>query len=627
MRVLVLALLVPLLLSPGASALPAAAAPLEAPAADDAWARALVAALPRATAVNDADGDKLFDDLERAYLAAPGARLPVIVSFVAGTSGEEGAALARAAAPGAPVERMFSIVPAYSGALRLDEALAVARLDEVRQVELDDAGAPELETATAFMGADAAVEAFGVTGSLDGAEENATAQDVVIAILDTGFDVGHRDLAGKLVHWVDLGDGKKEPYDDHGHGTHVASIAAGWGRDDGKHRGVAPGAGIVGLRITSESDAIAGYEWIAKNKDAHGIRVATMSFGFGIATDGTTALERAVDAAWDAGVVCFKSNGNSGPGRATMTVPAAARGILGVGSMLDPQGSAAGVPVVGHPGLVLPESFGFHLSTFSSRGPTADGRVKPDLVAPGQSIEAAQVGTKDGYVAFSGTSMAAPFAAGAAALVLAANPALAPDQVRQILRDTAEDWGVQGPDVDYGHGRIRVLEAVRIARSLAGAPAADAAPPVVPFHEVRAGVVRGEPYEGSIDVEDVAHPIAATFIAEGVILSVEIQDASGLPVGRVSDDVPARQVTVAFQPEAPGTYRFRVVAAPGTPFVADFSHGNATSLLDAVEDVLPLAAGETPGATLGEARVPAPGAPLAALALAAAVLARRARRA
>jgi len=489
----------------------------------------------------------------------------------------------------------------------------------VRQIELSDVARVELDTATAFMGADAVVDEMSVTGSLDGDVDKASSEDIVIAILDTGFDTKHKDLEGKLIHWVDLVDDKPEPYDEAGHGTHVASIAAGWGRGDPAFRGVAPGAAILGIHIGSEEDAIAGYEYIVQNKATYNVRIATMSFGFGAATDGTTALERAVDAAWDAGIVCFKSNGNSGPGRSTMTVPAAARGILGVGSMLDPGGAPAGIPLVGGDApAILDAGFGFRLSGFSSRGPTTDGRVKPDLAAPGEAITAAANGTGDGYVTFSGTSMASPFAAGTTALVLAANPALTPEEVRSILISTAEDWGVRGPDVEYGNGRIRVREAVRAAFARASVEAPASAEPIVPFHEVRAGVILAGPAEGSFEVNDTTHPIAATFIAEGILLAVEVRAPGGAPVGVLSADGPARQQALGFTPTEAGTYTFRVLAAPDTPFVVDFSHGTAPSLLNAALGGLPID-GLVPAAVADEAAVPGPG--LAAVVLAIAAIA------
>ena len=528
---------------------------LVAPSGQDAHARAAVAQLPRATAVNDADGNKLFDDLDAGFATAGAAqRLPVIVSFVDGIRTADGVAAVRAAAPAAVVERSFTIVPAYAGALTLDEALAVAGLPQVRQIELDSPGEKELASATEVMGADAVVDGLGVTGSLDGMPDVVTGSDVTIAILDTGFDTTHVDLWDKLTAFVDIADGLEEPYDSDGHGTHVASIAAGWGVEDPDHRGVAPGAGIVGLRIENQSHAIAGYEWILANRAAHDIRVATISFGFGTATDGTTALERAIDAIWDAGVVAFKSNGNSGPNSGTMTVPAAARGILGIGSLLNPG----------------PTKNGFSLSEYSSRGPTSDGRIKPDLVAPGESISAADSGTGDRYVVFSGTSMAAPFAAGTAALMIAANPSLTPDQTRELLYSTAEDWGADGPDIDYGHGRIQVLDAVEAALRSGGVEPPPVERPVVPVHE-RYPVQAGDSTSVVVDVVDTSQPFAVTAIGvprvlvaagvarDGLVPEVRVTGPDGRPITAVPVNAD-RQHRVAFRPGAAGAYTVTITA-------------------------------------------------------------------
>ena len=520
-----------------------------APSGHGRAARAEVAAMPRATSVNDADGNKVFDDLDRAFVAAvPGARLDVIVSFVQGTATDEGVEAVRQAAPAGTVERSFTIVPAFAGALSAAEAAAVARLPQVRQIELNSVGTPELAAATEVMGADAVVDGLGVTGSLDGQEDVVTGEDVTIAILDTGFDTNHVDLDGKLLHFEDIANGQPDAYDSDGHGTHVASIAAGWGVEDEAHRGVAPGAGIVGLRISNEGHALAGYQWILEHRDLYDIRVATISFGFGTATDGTTALERAIDQVWDAGVVCFKSNGNSGPNSGTMTVPAAARGILGIGSLLAPG----------------PTTNGFALSEYSSRGPTSDGRIKPDLVAPGESISAAARGTTAGYTTKSGTSMAAPFAAGTAALMIAANPALSADQVRDLLYTTAEDWGTTGPDVDYGHGRIQVLEAVEAALRSGGGTPAPVERPDVPTHTGFVSAPNGGA-GAAVTVTDTSKPFAVTAIAapralvlagiaqDGVVHEVRVTGPDGLPVAQVPVNAD-RHHRVAFRPSTPGGY-------------------------------------------------------------------------
>ncbi len=606
---------------------PAAAAPggLTAPASDAAWARAAVAQLPVATEVNDANGNKLFDTLEDAYALAGAQRLPVVVSFRDGTSTRDGLVLVHGLVPGASVSRAFSIIPAYAGELGLADALRVARLDAVRQIELDVEGTPELDTATVFSGADAVVDEMGITGDLDGNVANVTATDIGIAVLDTGFDSEHMDLAGsKIIYFNDIAEGKEgvAGYDSGNHGTHVASIAAGTGAANAKYRGVAPGASIIGIKISGGdtgtlSNAIAGYEWIVEHKDHFNIRVATMSFGFGTATDGTTALERAVDAAWNAGIVTFKSTGNSGPERGTITVPAAARGIISVGAMLDPAGGTRGVG----------PQFGFQLAAFSSRGPTTDGRIKPDIAAPGVSIMAAMAGTKDEYTEMSGTSMAAPFAAGAAALVIAANPQLTPDEVKSILLTTAEDWGIESADVDYGHGRLQVRQAVMESLSRAGRAIPASTAPVVPFHEVRVGYIpmlRGTSAPGTFEVNDTTHPIAATFIGEGRILSVMITDPDDVVLGTFSNPAPDRQHVISFKPTKTGTYGFMAAGTPGTTFVVDFSHGTAQSLLDLPVGPLESGAPEDAGTDGSPLTIPSAGGFLAlAMVGAAAALLRR----
>ncbi len=609
-----------------------AANTLEAPGSDAPWARELVERLPHATAVNDADGDKVFDDLEASYQQVAGSPLPVIVVFTHDTATEAGLAAVEAAI--GPVDPTFTyhIIPGYAGELTYDQALRLGQLDEVRQIELDRKGTPELATATASMGVDAVQEQLSITGDRDGNETAYTAEDVTIAILDTGFDGGHEGLDdGKIIHFFDVANGKEEAYDSGSHGTHVAGIAAGTGDVDPKHTGVAPGAGIVGIKIvdseaecsvvvvvalacsgeSSLSLAIEGYEWIVENKETYGIDVSTISFGFGTATDGTTSLELAVDEVWEAGVVNFKSTGNGGPERRTITVPAAARGILATGAMLDPLGvddpAATGTPA----DQVISASFGFQLATFSSRGPTTDGRVKPDIAAPGVSIMSTEAGTEDGYVAFSGTSMASPFAAGTAALVLDANPALSPDEVREILTSTTEDWGLAGDDVDYGWGRLQVHQAVAEALRRAEA-GGNVTAPVVPFHEARAGVlwsaVDTDPGTAlateTIEVNETELPFAVTAIVEGKLLEIVVEDPSGDIVASFEPLDPAgRQHVVGFQADEMGEHTIRLIGEPQASYVIDVSHGTAGGLsvdLPAAGDLpIEAASEETDGVPLG----------------------------
>lgn len=546
-----------------------------------------VARLGRATAVNDADGDKVFDDLARRFARAPGTRLPVLVSFVEGTPPESGARRILAAAPEARVQRTFAIVPVALVDLTLAESLRVARLREVRQLELDHPMRAELDSARLHMGVEAVLDEMRVTADLDGDAASFGARDVGIAVLDGGIDGAHVDFAGgKIVHWRDFGGDHATPRDDDGHGTHVASIAAGLGGADASLRGVAPGAALIGVRLVgSMSTAIAAYEMLVEKRAEWNVRVATMSLGYGPATDGTTALERAVDRTWQAGIVTVKSAGNGGPEHGTLTVPGAARGVLTVGALVDPGGARQNLRGDGEDRRVS-ETYGFHLANFSGRGPTADGRVKPDVTAPGVAIRAAAAGAPRAYVERSGTSMAAPFVAGAAALVIAADPALSPDEVRDILFDTAEDWGAPGPDPDYGVGRVQVREAVREAFARAGLRPPPSTPPPAPYHETRSGRVTGAYAEGTFVVNDTANPVAATFLVDGRILAAEVRAPNQALVGHLAAPVPGRQQTVGFEPVIAGTYTFRLYATPGSSYVVDVSHGVVPALPSFAADPL-----------------------------------------
>ncbi|WP_456366597.1 S8 family serine peptidase [Thermococcus sp.] len=276
---------------------------------------------------------------------------------------------------------------------------------------------------------------------------------ITIAIIDTGIDASHPDLKGKVIGWKDFVNGRSSPYDDNGHGTHVSSIAAGTGAaSGGKYKGMAPGAKLVGIKVLSGqgsgsvSDIIAGVDWAVQNKDKYNIRVINLSLGSSQSSDGTDSLSQAVNNAWDAGIVVCVAAGNSGPDKYTVGSPAAASKVITVGAV-DKNDV---------------------ITDFSSRGPTADGRLKPEVVAPGNWIIAARAsGTQltdvtigQYYVAASGTSMATPHVAGISALILQAHPNWTPDQVKKALIETAD---IVAPSeiagVAYGAGRVNAYKA------------------------------------------------------------------------------------------------------------------------------------------------------------------------
>ena len=264
-----------------------------------------------------------------------------------------------------------------------------------------------------------------------------------IAILDTGIDPHHPDVAGRVTATATFVG--RAYYDDNGHGTHVASIAAGNGAASGGiHVGVAPEADLYVAKVLAAdgsgmmSDVMAGVEWAVEQKS----HVIGLSLGTNGPCDGTDALSITCDAAVERGVVVCVAAGNSGPARYTVGSPGCARQVITVGASDDHDQIAA----------------------FSSRGPTSDGRVKPDIAFPGVGIVAARAaGTAMGqvvdehYTSASGTSMATPHAVGAAALLLQANPSLTPREVKELLMRTARNIGYEANA--QGAGRADVYQA------------------------------------------------------------------------------------------------------------------------------------------------------------------------
>jgi len=245
-----------------------------------------------------------------------------------------------------------------------------------------------------------------------------------IGIVDTGIDPSHNDFEGRVDAMASYvgGDGT----DDNGHGTHVASIAAGTGvTSDGKYEGVAPAASLYTAKVLDArgngamSGVMAGIEWAVDQ----GVHVINLSLGSDGPCDGTDALSTLCDeVAQQFGIVICAAAGNAGPRASTVGSPGCARWVITVGAVDDAD----------------------NVTNFSSRGPTSDGRVKPDIVFPGAGIVAAQAdGTAlgqaaaPGYVKLSGTSMATPHVAGGVALLLQAKPDLTPNQIKWALLTTA----------------------------------------------------------------------------------------------------------------------------------------------------------------------------------------------
>ena len=260
-------------------------------------------------------------------------------------------------------------------------------------------------------------------------EEGIDGTGVVIAVLDTGLDPDHCDISGKIVAWKDCVNSQSSPYDDNGHGTFVASCAAG----QADPKGVAPGADLMGVKVLDSTGAgtsstiIQGIDWAVAN----GAHIINISFG-APGGDGTSPLAQECNWAVSQGVVVVCSAGDSGSACKTIETPGDAADVITVGA----------------------NDYSYHVCSFSSRGPTTDGRVKPDVTAPAVNIAAAAAGTPCADTIMSGTSAATAMTAGTCAIVLDKNPAATPSQIKNIVGYTAVDLGNKYKDNYYGWGMI-----------------------------------------------------------------------------------------------------------------------------------------------------------------------------
>lgn len=265
---------------------------------------------------------------------------------------------------------------------------------------------------------------------------------VGVAVIDTGVSP-HYDLIkprNRIIAFKDLLSNRDIPYDDDGHGTHVAGIIAGNGYTSGKFTGTAPCANIIALKALddsgngTESDILAALQWIVNNGHYYNIRVINLSLGIKVDSPyDDDPLIKGANAAVRYGYSVITAAGNNGPGKCTINSPGISPLVITVGAV----------------DLKHSEDGQIKVANFSSRGPTLAGDTKPDIVAPGVDICSLDGKNPKGYAIQSGTSMAAPVVSGVAACLYAMRPDLTPAQVKQIIVQDAmplkrEDRYAQG---------------------------------------------------------------------------------------------------------------------------------------------------------------------------------------
>ncbi|MFC5289872.1 S8 family serine peptidase [Actinokineospora guangxiensis] len=394
-------------------------------------------------------------------------------------------------------------------ALKADKSvpfLAAARTAGVERIWLDGPVRATLDRSVPQIGAPAAWAA-GHTGA-----------GTTVAVLDTGVDATHPDLAGAVVGAQDFSESGNTD-DFLGHGTHVAATVTG----GGKYQGVAPDAKLLNGKVLddhgfgTESGIIAGMEWAA----AEGADVVNLSLGSSMPSDGTDPMSQAVNRLTaETGALFVVAAGNSGPTSGSIGSPAAADAALTVGAVDRTDA----------------------LADFSSRGPRKDGGVKPDITAPGVDIVAAKAANGvigapvgDKHVALSGTSMASPHVAGAAAILAGQHPDWSPEQIKAALMASA----AANPDLSvYEQGAGRVDVAAAIGQRLTTSP------PSVAFgtarwpHDDDQPINRTVTYRNSGDA-----PVTLQ-------VSADLRDADGNPAPAGLLTVTPAQVTVPAGGEA-----------------------------------------------------------------------------
>jgi serine protease AprX len=517
--------------------------------------------------------------------AGSGDRVDVIVRGI-------GSSQARRHVGDLAVRHNLPIVDGFSARVTAGQARAlvhvpgVVGVDAVRTVHTTD-------TATdRDFGAALARQTFSATGA-----------GVGICVIDTGIDPAHEQIAPRPVVFRDFIGTATTSYDDHGHGTHVASIAAGDGNSvtgtasasAAAHIGVAPAADLYAAKVLDaggsgpDDGVLAGIQWCAAQP---AVDVLSMSLGDSVPSDGTDPMSAAVNSVTAAGKVVVVAAGNAGDAPSTVPSPGAAASAITVGAVSD-WSAPAGTDY---------RDAGIALAPFSSRGP-AGSAVKPDVTAPGVTVSAAAAGTGTGYVALSGTSRATPYVAGVVALGLQQRPTATPAQVSSALQASAVDRGQPGKDNDWGAGLVDAEAFVQALTSSTNAVAT-----AFPTFTRRTGSV---PDAGSqatpLTVTDTSAPLAVTITitsgSQGCILfwpgqgcvwpgewspdlDADLLDPSGQVVATSECALSGwfctavgRQETLLVDRPVLGTYTLRVRAwngGPGGTYAADVSSGPVT---------------------------------------------------
>ena len=308
-----------------------------------------------------------------------------------------------------------------------NEIPRIKGLSEVKKIYTDGTNKLLLNQSVPLIEADKVWQLHDSNGT------NVTGKGVIVSVIDTGIDYNHPDLGGpgfpnsRVIGGYDFVNNDSDPMDDHNHGTHCAGIIGA----NGTLKGVAPDVQFLAYKAFSSSgygstsDCIAAIEASVEN----GSDVISMSWG-GDEKDPDSPLSQALHNSMDLGVICVAAAGNSGPDYETISWPAGDPDVIAVGAT----------------------GKGDVIASFSSRGPSNLGGIKPEVLAPGVNIYSTIRNGDYGYM--SGTSMACPHVSGSAALLLQQHPDWKQNDVKRALMNGAVDLGYNV--YAEGAGRIDV---------------------------------------------------------------------------------------------------------------------------------------------------------------------------
>jgi serine protease AprX len=392
----------------------------------------------------------------------PKATFDVILTSDDRASGWFAKQIAGLESPKAKVRRQYSAVNGVAARLLGSQILTLARNGHVNSITYDSpvvlAGSLSNKQRWPYV---SGVQKFWASGN--------SAATPTIAVVDSGIDASRPDFGGRVVAQVNLSSlANNSAGDGRGHGTFVAGIAAGSG--DG-YAGAAPASKLVSLDVMDDNgmamtrDVIAAADWILANKDKYAIRVANFSLHSSQPNSFMyDPLDKAVERLWLSGIVVVAAAGNYGIDGQPSGVPFAPGNdpfVITVGAD-DIDGSVGTNDDIAAP--------------WSAYGYTLDGFAKPDIAAPGRfivgpapaastlALERASSVVAPGYIQLSGTSFAAPIAAGAAAQILSSHPGWTPDQVKGALMVTASRTPSAAP-LSEGVGIVDVAKAVALGAS------------------------------------------------------------------------------------------------------------------------------------------------------------------